>query len=130
MFKSLDVFRMAHAMAVHAGARQAAVSQNVANADTPGYRSLDVTPFADFYRTDTGRRSGSIKATRPEHIGALETQAKFDTARPDQIPDPNENAVSLEKEMVKAVEVKRQHDRAISIYKSHMGLLRTAIGRG
>jgi flagellar basal-body rod protein FlgB len=129
MFKKLDVFRMSHAMAVHAGVRQAAVAQNVANADTPGYRPLDVTPFAEFYTTEPGRRSGSIRATRPGHTGALQDQATIDTRRLEHIPDPNDNAVSLEQEMVKAVEVKRQHDRAVSIYKSHLGLLRTAIGR-
>jgi flagellar basal-body rod protein FlgB len=43
---------------------------------------------------------------------------------------PNGNSVSLETEMVKAVEVKRQHDQALAIYKSSMNVLRASIGRG
>ncbi|MEM9550345.1 MAG: FlgB family protein [Pseudomonadota bacterium] len=130
MFKSLDVFKMSHAMAVHAGTRQAAISQNVANADTPGYRAQDVTPFAQFYNADDTPGSGRLKATRAGHIDALGGQLGGQERRPEQIPDPNDNAVSLELEMVKAVEVKRQHDRAVAVYKSHLGLLRTALGRG
>lgn len=130
MFKSLEVFRMAHAMAVHAGTRQAAVAQNVANADTPGYRPMDVTPFAQFYKGQPGRFSTSLRATRAEHLGGLQSEVSIETSRPDKIPDPNDNSVSIEQEMLKAVEVRRQHDRAIAIYKSNLGLLRTAIGRG
>jgi len=31
--------------------------------------------------------------------------------------------------MLRAVDVKRQHDRALAIYKSSLTVLRTAIGR-
>ena len=47
MFEKLEIFRMAHAMSVHAGARQSVVAQNIANADTPGYAARDVRPFKE-----------------------------------------------------------------------------------
>lgn len=57
MFQSLDILRMAQTYATHAATRQQAISQNVANADTPGYRTRDAIPFADFgSRRGTGRR--------------------------------------------------------------------------
>ena len=43
--------------------------------------------------------------------------------------DPNGNGVSVEEEMFKAIEVKRQHDRALTIYKSSMNILRSSLGR-
>ena len=36
MFQNLDIFKMSHAMAVHAANRQSVVAQNLANADTLG----------------------------------------------------------------------------------------------
>ena len=43
---------------------------------------------------------------------------------------PNGNSVSLEDEMVKGADIKRQHDLALTIYKTSLGLLRSSIGRG
>ena len=48
MFQSLDILRMAQAYATHAATRQQAIAQNVANADTPGYRARDAIPFSDY----------------------------------------------------------------------------------
>lgn len=49
MFNKIEVMQMAQAMATHAGLRQTAVSQNIANADTPGYKARDVAEFAATY---------------------------------------------------------------------------------
>ena len=43
--------------------------------------------------------------------------------------DPNDNSVSIETEILNGVEVKRQHSRALAIYKSSMNILRTSLGR-
>lgn len=128
MFEKLEIFRMAHAMATHAGARQAVVARNMANADTPGYAAKDITPFAETYRAqDAGF---APRATRPTHLsGAFPGQRTEAREAATRISDPNGNGVSLETEMLKAVEVKRQHDRAIAIYKSSMTILRAAAGR-
>ena len=50
MFENLQIFRMAHAMAAHAGARQTVVARNMANADTPGYTAQDIAPFEAEFR--------------------------------------------------------------------------------
>ena len=47
MFERLDIFRTAGAMARHASVRQAIVAENLAQANTPGYRQRDVASFAD-----------------------------------------------------------------------------------
>lgn len=128
MFEKLEIFRMAHAMANHAGARQAVVSQNMANADTPGYAARDIAAFADFY--DQSDLAGPPRATRVGHLSGQSRGTDIGvTEDPTAVADPNGNSVSLETEMLRAVDVKRQHDLALAIYKSALTVLRTAIGR-
>ncbi|PYC47373.1 flagellar basal body rod protein FlgB [Litorivita pollutaquae] len=127
MFEKLEIFRMAHAMATHAGARQTVVSQNIANADTPGYRAKDVASFAEQFAPSAGE--GAQRATRAGHLNGAEGPYQVAMIRSDEGANPNGNTVSVEEEMMKAVEVQRQHDRALAIYKSSLGLLRTSIGR-
>ncbi|MBZ8117533.1 FlgB family protein [Roseovarius sp. LXJ103] len=128
MFEKLEIFRMAHAMAKHAGARQAIVARNMANADTPGYAARDIAPFAETFKG--GQIQFAPRQTRAGHIGENAAGYAVQTReRATGVTDPNGNSVSLETEMLKAVDVKRQHDRAISIYKSSLTILRAATGR-
>lgn len=125
MFENLDVFRLSHALARHAGARQAVVARNMANADTPGYGARDIAPFSAFLDAPPGMR-----ATRPGHLfgqgGALALDAREDRGA---ARDPNGNSVSLETEMLRAVDVQQDHARALAIYRSGLTVLRTAISR-
>lgn len=128
MFENMEIFRMAHALARHAGARQAVVSQNMANADTPGYAARDIAAFAQVYAPDGGGQA--LRATRAGHMLGADARLDFAVAKDlDAVADPNGNSVTLETEMLRAVDVKRQHDRALAIYKSSLTVLRTAIGR-
>ncbi|WP_101067147.1 FlgB family protein [Roseovarius salinarum] len=127
MFENLQVFRTAHAMAVHAGTRQAVVARNMANADTPGYAARDIPAFKDM--VDGTTRPFALRATRAGHLtDSAGTLSATVIRRDDQPTNPNGNGVTLEDEMLKAVAVKRQHDRAIAIYKSSLNILRTAVG--
>lgn len=127
MFQDLKVFKTAFALATHAGARQSVVAGNLANADTPGYRARDVTPFSDAYGDESG--STQMRTTRAGHLGSDLVERTWPTYFPDTPADPDGNSVSIEEEMLKAVEVKRQYDRAIAIYRSGLNVLRTSIGR-
>lgn len=125
MFENLTLFKTSHAMARHAGTRQVLVARNMANADTPGYRPSDLVPFAQQFDA-----SATLKASRSSHLnaapGLLGTEVREVS---DATPSPNENAVSLEEEMLRAVDVKRQHDRALAIYKHTLTVLRASLGR-
>ena len=124
MFQNLDVFKTAMAMARHAGTQQAYSAQNIANADTPGYRAKELVNFS----TGLSSQMTAQKATRSTHLhGTLGHNVDFkERGRP---LDPNGNTVSLEAEMVKSVGAKRQHDRALAIYRSSLNILRTSLGR-
>ena len=128
MFTDLNVFQTAHALAVHAGQRQAIIAQNVANADTPGYRARDIAPFSEML-AGTGSSAG-MHASRTGHLnGATVGGLSWETTTPMAAAEPNGNTVSVEKEMLKGVEIKRQHDLALAIYKSSLNIMRTSLGR-
>lgn len=127
MFETLDIFRMSGAMARHAGHKQAVVAQNVANADTPGYIARDLPDFKSTYMPDVSDASGP-KATRVSHLHGVSAQgAPLAAVEVHDQASPNGNQVSIEGEMLKSVAAKRQHDRAMAIYKSALGMLRSTI---
>ncbi|MBR9841779.1 MAG: FlgB family protein [Rhodobacteraceae bacterium] len=126
MFQNLEIFQLSHAMARHAAQRQETVAANMANADTPGYAARDLTPFTELVRHRTDQTG--MRATRDRHIGAGLSLAAQDLQTHTET-SPNGNNVSLEEEMMRAVSVRKQHDRALAIYRSSMNILRTSIGR-
>lgn len=129
MHHELDVFRMSSAMARHAAARQAVVATNLANADTPGYRARALPEFAAVWREGaTGQGATGLRATRPGHIAPQDSLSARLAPR-DAEPSPNGNTVSIETEMLAAIEAQREHGRALAIWRHATGLLRTSLGR-
>lgn len=129
MFHKLGIFQTAMAMAQHAGTRQALVAQNMANADTPEYRPFDIAEFRDL--AGAARDPSAPRATRAGHLhGQVDGARLTPFHRDDAVADPNGNAVTLEQEMLHAVDARRQHNRALAIYRSNLTLLRASIGRG
>ncbi|MGI1662049.1 FlgB family protein [Palleronia sp. KMU-117] len=128
MFERLEILRMAGGLAAHSAARQSLVAQNVANADTPGYRARDLESFSEIYSTGSG---GSLRRTREGHLDVADRRGPEgrEIASGGQ-SSPNGNSVSLEDEMIRAVEVKRGHDVALAVYRSTLDLLRAPLGRG
>ncbi|MCK0126042.1 FlgB family protein [Gelidibacter sp. F2691] len=129
MFEKLSIFAKANDLALHAAARQSVIAQNVANADTPGYRARDIPSFAETYEPS---QTELMRATRGTHIDAnLTTTASTDadTVYRAGAMSPNGNSVSLETEMMMAAEAKRDHDLALAVYKSTLGIVRSSLGR-
>lgn len=123
MFETLELTRMARALAAHAGARLGVVAQNVAHADSPGYKRRDLPAFADSYAAGI-----EMRATRSGHLGrpeagTPEAQVVRGTG------SPNGNTVSLESEMVTAVEVRQSHEMALAIYRNTSDIVRASLGR-
>jgi len=122
MFENLQIIRMAHAQASHAAARQSVITRNVANADTPGYRAGDVEQFQSYFQRLQSENSHGT-GTR------VQSGPRLVTLAPGGALSPNGNTVSLETEMMRAVEARHHHDMALSIYRSASNILRTSIGR-
>ena len=126
MFENLDVFKISSTMAVHAGSRQALIAQNVANVDTPGYLAKELPAFETSYEmTDFAVQ----RATRSGHLNGAIGPSEGVPFVERTAPSPDGNTVSIEDQMLKATETVRQHDRALAIYKSALGVLRSSLGR-
>jgi flagellar basal-body rod protein FlgB len=110
--------------------RQDLLSQNVANADTPGYVARDLKPlnFDDTMKTMTS--GGTLITTNARHIAlSSSTSSAFeDRAAPDTEASPNGNAVSLEMEMIKVSDTQAQFQAASNLYAKAMTMMKTAIG--
>lgn len=127
MFEKPEILGMSAAMAANAASRLSAIAENVANADTPGYRAKDVADFAESYHSEGGFQ---LAATRPGHIPASPTAAYAAVSeRAGGHLSPNGNNVSLEDEMMRMAGVRKDHDTALAIYKKSLDILRTSLGR-
>ena len=128
MFDRPEILRLAQELASHAARRQEHVAENVANADTPGYRARDLVDFSEYY---AARGDAQMRATRAGHLSEASfgapAAALIDTRTE---PAPNGNSVSLETEMIRQAETRHQHDMALAVYKSSLDLMRTVFGRG
>lgn len=125
MFAQIDTMRMARDLGAHAAQRQRVIAMNVANADTPGYRARDLPEFED----GLGRSPLELRRTRAGHV---QSDASGTRARPVDVqgePSPNGNTVSLEDEMVRSADAKREFDLSLSVMQSGLNLMRIAIGR-
>lgn len=128
MFDNLEVLQMSQAMARHAGARQAIAARNLAHADTPGYKARDLVAFPQLVLQQQAQFG--LRATRDNHLsGARAEGAAAPVEDPGAISDPNGNSISLETEMLRAVDIRRQHDKALAVYRASLNILRSSLGR-
>jgi flagellar basal-body rod protein FlgB len=125
MFEKLELTRMAQSLAAHSGARMSVIAENVANADTPGYKAQDIPAFSDVF----AEAGDPMRATRSGHMTAASPQAlpQADIVRGHE--SPNGNSVSLEAEMVKSVQARQDHEMALAIYRATSDVIRASLGR-
>lgn len=107
--------------------RQRVLAQNIANADTPGYRPQDLAPFAQAL----GTAAPDLTRTAPAHLdprGAGGARARGDRAAAEVAPDGN--AVSLDREALKIAETDQAHALALALHRRWAAMYRAALGRG
>jgi flagellar basal-body rod protein FlgB len=107
--------------------RQTVLAQNIANADTPGYRPHDLSPFR---RELEGQRRLALAVSAPGHSQgspAMALGARAERAAPEVTPDGN--AVSLDREALRVAETDTAHQLAMAVHRSFMGMFRATLGR-
>jgi len=112
--------------------RQRVIAQNIANADTPGYKPNDLKPlsFRELVRGSKGP-AAPLAATDPRHLAGTKEPVKFAGAKasdPFEV-SPSGNAVVLEQQVAHMAETQMDFATATSLYKKHVGILRAAMGR-
>ena len=121
----IHLFDLAAQQARWLSASQAAIAGNIANANTPGYQTQAVRPFAeilDHTQLDMAATSGS-------HLGVDDLDPQIIKASGDAGWEITEsgNSVSLEQEMIKAGDVHRDYALNTSIVKAFHGMLMASV---
>lgn len=107
--------------------RQKVLAENVANADSPGFRPMDVKGPA----IGTGQANVGLIQTSAGHMGPSGGRGGFDSTRAQRFEvTPNGNAVNLEDEMAKVAQNQSDYQLAASLYSKGLGLMKIAIGKG
>ncbi|MGO9133199.1 MAG: flagellar basal body rod protein FlgB [Methylovirgula sp.] len=117
----LYLFGLASAEARWLTIRQTVVAQNVANANTPGYKAMQVAPFSDVFNA----AGMQMAATDPAHMQP-DSYDIASVAEKENTPwevSYSGNSVSLEQEMLSANEVNRSYSLNTALVKSFNQML-------
>lgn len=112
--------------------RQKVLSQNIANADTPDYVAHDLAPldFADLARGQTRKLKMSVSS--PSHIDDPNNRNGTYRDKEDRTftAEPSGNSVVLEEQAMLVSATQVDYELMTRLYRKHVGMLRTALGRG
>lgn len=110
--------------------RQGVLSENVANADTPGYRARDMKPFDVDKLDNTGSAGLSTAITQKNHLAGFMTASSNKNTKVDSFEiTPDGNSVSLEEQMMMVTANQMDYQAATSLYTKSIGLIRIALGK-
>jgi len=129
--------------------RQAVLAQNLANVDTPNFKTKDLVQ-PDFKRVleanGVADRPGALRAagagtsgpvrlatTNPGHIGhsssAIEQRNLAHATRRDGEASPSGNDVNLEDQVSKVTETQMDYQMTASLYRKHLAMLKSVLKR-
>ena len=111
-----DIFTLAEKRLAWIGQRQGILAQNIANANTPGYNTRDVTPFSEVLATEK-RRAGQGSG-----LGPISGRATGERTL-------NGNSVVMDDQLEKVSETDTAQQLATNLYKKYVSLFKTALGR-
>lgn len=110
--------------------RQGLLAENVANAETPGYRGRDLRQFDVTDRLSMSAASVSTSVTQPMHFSASSGVGGFNAQRMANFEiTPEGNGVTLEEEMMKVTTNMMDYQAATSLYQKSIRILRVALGK-
>lgn len=113
--------------------RQKVLAENVANADTPGFRARDLKEPR--FQPDGAVAAAGLPAIGVERTSGLHLAGSGAGAPSEERTGtrfemtPSGNAVSLEDEMLKAADNQGDYQLASLLYRKSLQTLRTAVGR-
>ena len=141
---AIPLFAMLKGRLGYLGDREKVLSENIANASTPGFAPRDLKAFGFQAAMDEQKGGPSVMAngvattaatgmtqTQAQHMSMVSRRssahgAKVLNGQNDSETTLDGNAVVLEEQMVKMTEARMDYDAAITFYQRSLGLLRTA----
>ncbi|SFU60777.1 flagellar basal-body rod protein FlgB [Methylobacterium sp. 174MFSha1.1] len=113
--------------------RQKVLAENVANADTPGFRARELK--APRFRPDGSLAAAGLPGVGMERTSLVHLAGTGQAAPAEERTGtrfemmPSGNAVSLEDEMLKAAGNQGDYQLASLLYRKSLQTLRTAVGK-
>ncbi len=117
-------FTVLHKILQASSTRQKVLASNVANAETPGYKSKDVK-FSNFLGKEM-----ELKATNSKHIKSKNSGSNGNVVVRENPSWGDGNNVELNAEVGKMQENSLTHNAAIKIINSKIGMYKSAIKGG
>ena len=122
---AVNLFKLASTQAKWLSLRQTTVANNIANANSPNYRSVDVEPFEAAVSNESVR----LAATNSAHFGAGEGNSFQVVEEQSGKLTTSGKAVSMEDELVKSSEIRHAFEINTAIVSAfHQMVLMTAKG--
>ena len=121
----IGIFDLAERKLAWTDRRQELLSQDVANADTPGFQERDLVPF----QSTLARLTMAPVQTSPLHLAGLLTTDEDSQAKPGERAVDG-NAISVEDELTKIADTDSDHQLVTGLYHKYMGMFMTALGKG
>ncbi|WP_299540735.1 flagellar basal body rod protein FlgB [Phenylobacterium sp.] len=112
--------------------KQHVISENVANASTPGYAPHDLKAFSFQAKLQAVAGPGSMAVTQAGHMlppGAKRGVNVKPVKTKDSETTMDGNSVVLEEEMTKLTDARMDYDAAVSFYQKSLDILKLAIRR-
>lgn len=115
---------------------QSVISENIAHADTPGFKAKELSE-QDFSGlvdelSSGGGTSMQMRANNARHMNATGATAGAGAEKQetkDGEESPTGNSVVLEEEMMKLANNQMKYGMVVNLYKKNMGLLNIALGK-
>ena len=131
MFEDLTLFAMAQRQIDYLARRQSVLSENIANANTPNFKSKDLAPvsFKDLMAPPAEAVRASV--TNPMHISPEVEPARFEEInehRPEE-SKPDGNQINIEDQMQKIGDIKGDYELAVNLMMKHINMIKTALDK-
>ena len=136
--ENLALFKGMSAKMDYLNHRQRVIAQNISNANTGGYKSMDLEQ-PDFTRALSvierreGRRQHvSLVGTHAGHMGASGADVNMPGVRRDESTyevSPDGNSVVLEEQMIRSQETAMDYNLMTSLYRKNVGMIMTSMGK-
>ncbi len=129
--ENLGYFKSIHTRMNWLNQRQQVLAENVANANTPGFRAQDLKEpnFEDLLRRTVA--PVAMRTTSGKHLlgGINAGKVDFQTRDAGAVADKSGNSVNLEAEMMKVSKTTADHELMSNLYRKGIDLMRVAISR-
>lgn len=121
----------------HLSERQKVIAGNLANSDTPGFRALDVKApnFGALVEQSAQQVSSPTVAPTAKMVqlggGSIRAGSTSEVVTDKDAVEvrPDGNSVNIEDQMLKMSQVQSDYVALISLYRKHLSLFKTAVGK-